>query len=56
MNENKGQTVAHDFKIMTFRKLMSLNRAYSRKITIITIVVVKVKSLKVVGMRGLDVT
>ena len=35
---------------------MSLNRAYSLKITIITItmVVVKVISLKVAGARGLD--
>ena len=41
---------------MSFLKLIYLNTAYSRKITIITItiVVVKVISLKVAGVRGLD--
>ena len=38
---------------MTVRTL-SLNTVYSRKITIIRIVVVKVISLKVAGVRGLD--
>ena len=40
-NENKGQTVAQNFKITIFRKLMSLNTAYYRKIMITQNVVVK---------------
>ena len=34
-NENKGQTVSQDLKLTPFRKLMSLNTAYDRKITTI---------------------
>ena len=51
-NENNGQT---DLKIIFLCKLVSLNTAYIRRITIITItiVVVKVISLKVVDGRGL---
>ena len=40
-NENKGQTIAQDLKITTFRKLTSLNMAHDLKITIILHLVIE---------------